>query len=218
SSNRTSAISTMVEYTDVNKQMALALGVPNQRPTSAVLRSKYGISGIAPNNRPAGISTPASDGCMCSNSSCRFRKYHGALEGFGVRSGLAWASSGDCMTIATTTRLNRISIAAMNSMVTRCGQTYTSRSDCAAADGAGSRLATAATCSRRAVAAAATLAGTPAPAGRSATTAPEACAAGAATLGAGAAAWLAAAGRGAAAWPLAPLGGWPMPAAAARCL
>src|SRR5438067_3736682 len=197
SSKMTSAISTIVEYTEVKIEIETAFAVPNQRPTSDVSRSKYGISGIAPNNTPAGMSTPANDGCMCSNNSCRFKKYHGALDGFGVRSGLACASSGDCMMIDTTTRLSRISIDAMNSMVTRCGQTYTSRSDCSAADGAGSRLATAATCSRRVAAAAATLAGTPAPAGRSATAAPAAGAAGAATRGAAAAAGLGAAGRGA---------------------
>ena len=31
---------------------------------------------------------------MCSSSSCRFRKYHGAFDGFGVWFGFAWAVSG----------------------------------------------------------------------------------------------------------------------------
>ena len=43
---------------------------------------------------------------MCSSSSCRFRKYHGALDGFGVLSGLAWPSSGACRMIETTTMLS----------------------------------------------------------------------------------------------------------------
>ena len=69
SSKMTSAISTIVEYTDVKMVIGTAFAVPNQRPTSEVSRSKYGINGMAPNNTPAGMSTPANDGCICSNSS-----------------------------------------------------------------------------------------------------------------------------------------------------
>ena len=34
---------------------------------------------------------------MCRSSSCRFRKYHGAFDGFGVTSGFARFSSGALM-------------------------------------------------------------------------------------------------------------------------
>src|SRR5258708_780733 len=106
---------------------------------------------MSPNSTADGTSTPANDGCMCSSSSCRFRKYQGALDGLGVLSALAWASSGAWRMIETRMMLSKISIAARNSIVTRCGQTYTRRS--VFSTGAASRLATADTCSRRPAAA-----------------------------------------------------------------
>ena len=75
--------------------------------------------------RRRGTITPASAGCMCSSSSCRFRKYHGALDGFGVRSGLACASSGAFTSQDKTISKSSMTRAAMNSMISRCGQTNT---------------------------------------------------------------------------------------------
>ena len=60
------------------------------------LRSRYGIAAKNP-SAIVGRRTPAHALSMCSSSSCRFRKYHGALEGLGVTSGLARLSSGALM-------------------------------------------------------------------------------------------------------------------------
>ena len=75
-----------------------------------------------------GTTTPASAGCMWSSSSCRLRKYHGALEGFGVCAGLARSCSGALMTIARSVSVSVKSTAAMNSTKTRSGQTRSSSS------------------------------------------------------------------------------------------
>jgi len=77
----------------VNQVIASDFGVPNHLPTSRVSRSKYGMMAISA-SAADGTITPASAGCMWSSSSWRPRKYHGAFDGFGVLSTLAWPSSG----------------------------------------------------------------------------------------------------------------------------
>src|SRR3989442_309580 len=73
--------------------------------------------------------TPAIIGWKYRSSSCRPRKYHGALEGFGVRLGLASSRSG------AWTKVEKMITAAltmrrlMNSSISRCGKTLT-RSPC----------------------------------------------------------------------------------------
>ncbi len=73
--------------------IATAFGVPNQTPWPSWLRSRYGTA-ASTIRKTVGTMTPASAGFMCSSSSCRLRKYHGALDGFGVTSALARLISG----------------------------------------------------------------------------------------------------------------------------
>src|SRR3712207_227974 len=63
---------------------------------------------------------------MCSSSSCKFRKYHGAFEGFGVRVGFATVSSGAStrIDIASSSRVKTSADTA--SITTKSGQTITS--------------------------------------------------------------------------------------------
>ena len=68
-----------------------------------------------------GSTTPAYQGSKYTSISCSPRKYHGALEGLGVRAGLAGSSSGastssDHSVMATITK-----IVTRNSPRTRCG-------------------------------------------------------------------------------------------------
>src|SRR3989337_2618141 len=75
-----------------------------------------------------GSRTPAQALSMCNSSSCRFKKYHGALDGLGVTSALARFSSGALM---KTERMRKVMVkttAEMNSMKTRSGHTSTSSS------------------------------------------------------------------------------------------
>ena len=60
---------------------------------------------------------------MCSRSSWRLSRYHGALEGFGVWSGFEWSWSGALKSAEITKSPSDQTIAAMNSMRRRCGQT-----------------------------------------------------------------------------------------------
>src|SRR3954466_14423904 len=83
SSKMTRTNSQIVVYQVVNQVIASAFGVPNHLPISLGSRSKYGMMAIRA-RAADGMITPARAGCMCSSSSCRFRKYHGALDGFGV--------------------------------------------------------------------------------------------------------------------------------------
>src|SRR3954469_10437743 len=69
--------------------------------------------------------TPATIGWNIVSSSCRPRKYHGALDGFGVRLKLAVASSGAFTKAENTSRKNVIANEATNSTTSRCGQTFT---------------------------------------------------------------------------------------------
>src|ERR671915_2020052 len=72
-----------------------------------------------------GIVTPATIGWNIVRSSCRPRKYQGALEGFGVRLKLASVSSG-ALTKAENTSVNAvITRAATNSTTSRWGQVWT---------------------------------------------------------------------------------------------
>ncbi len=63
---------------------------------------------------------------MCRSSSCRFMKYHGAFDGFGVMFEFAWFSSGASTTDERITNVIVKTTAAMNSMKTRSGQTSSS--------------------------------------------------------------------------------------------
>ena len=65
---------------------------------------------------------------MCSSSSCRLRKYHGALDGFGVTSGLARLISGALMSADMIVNESVNRTAQMNSTNTRSGQTRSSSS------------------------------------------------------------------------------------------
>ena len=58
-------------------------------------RSRYGASTSAIRPTPGSV-TPATIGWNVVSSSCRPRKYHGALDGLGVRFVLANCSSGAC--------------------------------------------------------------------------------------------------------------------------
>ena len=98
------------------------LGLVNQMPTPSRLRSMYGIAAMKV-SQMVGTTTPARPLSIWSRSSCRFRRYHGAFEGFGVQSGLAWSWSGALKAAAMTKSPIDQSIAAMNSMTRRCGQT-----------------------------------------------------------------------------------------------
>ena len=75
-----------------------------------------------------GTITPASPASMCSSSSCRFRKYHGAFDGFGVWFGLACAVSGALNSTETAIRSSRKTVAQTASTTTSDGQTITSSS------------------------------------------------------------------------------------------
>src|SRR4028119_418741 len=72
-----------------------------------------------------GIVTPATIGWNMVSSSCRPRKYQGALEGLGVKLKLAAARNG-ALTTAEKTRRNALQLRqAMNSPMSRWGQVCT---------------------------------------------------------------------------------------------
>ena len=72
-----------------------------------------------------GKATPAISGGKRESSSCRPRKYQGALEGFGVMPGLAWPSNGACNQTETRIKKAVIATAAMNSLKTNSGKETT---------------------------------------------------------------------------------------------
>src|SRR2546430_4926978 len=72
-----------------------------------------------------GMVTPATIGWNIVRSSWRPRKYHGALEGFGVRLKLASASSGALTNAENTSRNAVRTSAATNSASSRCGHVWT---------------------------------------------------------------------------------------------
>src|SRR5436190_1446319 len=72
-----------------------------------------------------GMVTPATIGWNIVSSSCRPRKYHGALDGFGVRFGLAVASRGALTRAENTSRNAVMARLATNSMTSRWGHTLT---------------------------------------------------------------------------------------------
>ena len=79
--------------------------------------------------RAVGTITPARPASMCSSSSCRFRKYHGAFDGFGVWFGLACAVSGALNEAPRAAiRSSRKTVAQTASTTTSDGQTITSSS------------------------------------------------------------------------------------------
>src|SRR5438046_8146002 len=73
-----------------------------------------------------GMITPAIQGSKYTSISCKPRKYHGALDGFMVRVGLAGSSSGALRVIDHTIRISVTIMVASNSMRSRNGQTWTS--------------------------------------------------------------------------------------------
>src|SRR6266540_2983415 len=101
--------------------------VPNQMPCASRLRSKYGMAAKKP-RAMVGRRTPAHALSMCSNSSCRLRKYQGALEGLGVTSVLARFRRGALIRTERMTKVIVNRTAEMNSTKTRSGQTRTSSS------------------------------------------------------------------------------------------
>ena len=94
----------------------------NQMPTPSRLVSIYGITAMNV-SQTVGTITPARPLSMWSSSSCRFSRYHGAFDGLGVQSGVAWSCSGALKAAAMTKRPIDQSIDAMNSMTRRCGHT-----------------------------------------------------------------------------------------------
>src|SRR5438105_2090471 len=91
-------------------------------PTPSRLLSIYGITAMNV-SQTVGTITPARPLSMWRRSSCRLRRYHGAFDGFGVQSGVAWSWSGALNAAAMTQSPIDQSIAAMNSITRRCGQT-----------------------------------------------------------------------------------------------
>src|SRR5438128_2130525 len=73
-----------------------------------------------------GMTTPAIQGSKYTSISCNPRKYHGALDGFMVRVGLAGSSSGALSVIDHTIRITVTMIVASSSMRSKNGQTWTS--------------------------------------------------------------------------------------------
>src|SRR5262245_28896860 len=77
--------------------------------------SMYGIA-MRPTMIRPGNTTPANHGSKYTSISCRPRKYHGALEGFGELDGFAGSSSGACraidhpikMTVKTTMQMSSV--------------------------------------------------------------------------------------------------------------
>src|SRR2546430_1878887 len=88
------------------------------------LRSRNGTR-IMSTITNVGKATPAISGGKRESSSCRPRKYQGALEGFGVMPGLAWPSNGACNQTETRIKKAVIATAAMNSLKTNSGKETT---------------------------------------------------------------------------------------------
>src|SRR5215218_10183123 len=85
------------------------------------------MAAIAP-SASVGTMTPASPASICSSSSCRFRKYHGAFDGFGVWFGLACAVNGALNSTEAAIKISRKTVAQTASTTTSDGQTITSSS------------------------------------------------------------------------------------------
>src|SRR5438128_5252294 len=85
--------------------------------------SRKGIT-ISPRMMNVGSTTPACQGSKKTSISCRPRKYQGALEGFGVRVGLAGSSSGASTRSDQTISNRMMPIEIRNSLRTRCGQVW----------------------------------------------------------------------------------------------
>src|SRR6266511_1506869 len=86
--------------------------------------SKYGVAASATRPRP-GIVTPATIGWKYRSSSCRPRKYQGALEGLGVRLEFASSRSGALTKIENSVTKANMAKAATASRMSRWGQTLT---------------------------------------------------------------------------------------------
>src|SRR5216110_2837558 len=85
--------------------------------------SRKGIT-ISPRMMNVGSTTPACHGSKKTSISWRPRKYQGALEGFGVRVGLAGSSSGASTRSDQTISSRMMPIEIRNSLRTRCGQVW----------------------------------------------------------------------------------------------
>src|SRR5437867_2647859 len=85
--------------------------------------SRKGIT-ISPRMMNVGSTTPACHGSKKTSISCRPRKYQGALEGFGVRVGLAGSSSGASTRSDQTISSRMMPIEIRNSLRTRWGQVW----------------------------------------------------------------------------------------------
>src|SRR5207245_10941855 len=84
------------------------------------LRSRNGTR-IMSTITNVGKATPAISGGKRESSSCRPRKYQGALEGFGVMPGLAWPNNGACNQTETRIKKAVIATAALNAWTTNSG-------------------------------------------------------------------------------------------------
>src|SRR5256885_17139906 len=76
-----------VAYTAAKYVTRRPFGEVNQIPTPSRDRSMYGMV-IMNTIQIVGTMTPARPLSMCRRSSCRLSRYHGALDGFGVQSGV----------------------------------------------------------------------------------------------------------------------------------
>src|SRR2546425_4832064 len=85
------------------------------------LRSRNGTR-IMSTITKVGKATPAIRGGKRESSSCRPRKYQGALEGVGVMPGLDWASKGACNQTETRIKKAVMAAAAMNSLKANSGE------------------------------------------------------------------------------------------------
>src|SRR5207244_7772556 len=85
------------------------------------LRSRKGTRIISTMTK-VGKATPAMSGGNRDSSSCKPRKYQGALEGLGVTPGFACPSRGACRKIETRIKKTVIATEAMNSLKMNSGK------------------------------------------------------------------------------------------------
>ena len=102
--------------------MRLPTSLVNQWPMPERSRSMYGIAAMNV-SQIVGTITPARPLSMWSRSSCRFSRYHGAFDGFGVQSTVEWSCSGALKSAEMAKSPSDQIIIAMNSMTSRWGQT-----------------------------------------------------------------------------------------------
>ncbi len=116
----------MMTSTDQNMMNRVIRAMATLRSSGWTLGflSMKGVS-IRPKMPMPGMVTPATIGWNMVSSSCRPRKYQGALDGFGVKLKLAPARKGALTTAENTSRKAVMANEATNSPTSRWGQTWT---------------------------------------------------------------------------------------------